>query len=93
MDKNEVLQQLAEEWNQEAVREDELTVIETSRFLKDAGMEMSTSYVGRKMKKLVDDGVLKSRTAKRNGVGGTIHAYSPVEGKTWEDVLQYIKKK
>jgi len=91
--KNAVLMALAEEWGIHDVKEDEFTRNELDAMLKEVGSEISPAHIQRKLKALVTDGVLTSRSARIPGGGGRCNAYKPAEGKTWEDVLQYIKVK
>lgn len=90
MDKNEVLKALAHEWGIEEVKENEFTRNDMLQMMKDAGYDVSENYVGKKIKSLTEAGILQGRSAKRP-FGGKVNAYSPAEGKSWEDVLQYIK--
>lgn len=90
MDKEKVLAQLSREWCVLPPREDELTARDIMNALKSVGSLNSKEYVYRKLKDLCDQEILQKRQALRSG-GGKITAYSPAEGKSWEDVLQYIK--
>ena len=93
MDKERVLKALADEWRTEAVREDEFTTNDMRDILKDVGSDSGKHIVYDKLGKMVADGILSVRKARRKQAGGNVNAYSPAEGKTWEDVLQYIKVK
>jgi len=90
MEKDKLLAQLSQEWCISKPRDDELTARDIMDALKAVGSLNSKEYVYRKLKDLCDQELLQKRPALRNG-GGKITAYSPAEGKTWEDVLQYIK--
>ena len=91
--KEAVINALAKEWHTGIQTENEFTTSDMSRALSQTGTSLSRGEISRKMKKLIDDGVLQSRRVKRKDGSGSCNAYSPVEGKSWEDVLQYIKKK
>lgn len=90
MDKEKVIQQLANAWAITDIREDELTTSEVREALKEVGSRNSREFVSRKMSSLVEQEILQRREVRVVG-GGRKYAYSPAEGKTWEDVLQYIK--
>lgn len=92
MDKERVIQQLASAWAITDIREDELTTADMREALQAVGSRNSREFVSRKMSALMEKGLLQRREVRVNG-GGRRYAYSPAEGKTWEDVLQYIKVK
>ena len=91
MDKDAIIAQLTNEWNMEPVRENEITI----RDLTESGrINLSSDAIRNRLDKLEKDGVLKKRQARnQSDTGAHCSAYSVAEGKTWEDVLQYIKKK
>jgi len=91
MNKDDVLKQLAHEWAVTDIRDDELTTSDIKDALYKAGSRASKEFVSRRMKRLVDEGLVQRREVRLAEGGGRRFAYSPVEGKTWEDVLQYIK--
>jgi len=93
MDKERVLKALADEWRTEAVRDDEFTTSDMREMLKVNGSDNSKDFVYQKLGRMVADNILSVRRAKQKQAGGSVNAYSPAEGKTWEDVLQYIKVK
>ena len=84
---------LANAWSCELVREDEFIVNDFENILAQAGLDLCKSHIQRKLKDAVDAGMLKARTAKNPLSKGTCNAYNPPEGKSWEDVLQYLKDK
>lgn len=91
MDKDAVIAQLASEWNMEPVRDDEITVKD---FVEFGIIDLSADTIRNRLDRLEKEGILKKRQARNQSEsGGHCSAYSVVEGKTWEDVLQYIKKK
>ena len=92
MDKDKVLQQLVDAWAVTPIRDDELTIKDISEALRKAGSKHSKDFVHRRVTNLLDVGVLQRREVRVNGSSqGLSYAYSPADGKTWEDVLQYIK--
>ena len=91
--KEEVLRMLAKAWSCDNVREDEFTVADFVRILNSVGKKIGKSHIQRKLKDMVDAGKLKVRSAKNPATKATCNAYSPPEGKSWEDVLQYLKDK
>ena len=94
VNKEEVLTTMSKLWADDAVRDDELTKIEIINAVTEIGGSVSASYIDRRLIKMCDEGIMGRRSAKRRtGVGGKCYAYSPAEGKTWEDVLQYLKNK
>jgi len=94
VNKEEVLMELSKLWTADAVRDDELTKAEIMESIIKIGGKVSKSYIERRLIEMCDEGIMGRRSAKRrSGVGGKCFAYSPAEGKTWEDVLQYLKNK
>jgi hypothetical protein len=89
MDKDAVIKILTKEWNREPVREDEMTINDFVEFSKPK--TVSREVIRKELEGIVDAGLLVVREAKMVGVAGTCNAYSLAEGKSWEDVLQYIK--
>ena len=92
MDKEKVLAQLADVWAVTDIRDDELTLNDVRDALKAAGSKHSKEFTTRRMKSLLEAGLVERREVRIGSkAGGVQYAYSPVEGKSWEDVLQYIK--
>ena len=93
MDKEKVLNELAEAWGMLPQQENELTSGDILQYFSEQGFILSLGYIQRKLKTLADQKMLQYRIIMSSSGGGNTKAYSPVNGKTWEDVLQYIKKK
>jgi len=93
MEKDKILTQLAKEWGQFPQQENELTVTDIIEAISGAGATASEAHIQRKLKKLVKENLLVSRKINSHSGGGQRWVYSPVEGKTWKDVLQYLKNK
>ena len=91
MDKEKVLIMLAKEWGVLPIQENELSTRDILEAIHKSGAEASEGHVQRQLKKIIQEGLLTKRGVKSHSAGGHLNVYSPVEGKTWEDVLQYIK--
>lgn len=90
MDKNAVLKQLIDEWNQDPLQEDEFTIKDLEELPE---LNLKKDAIRNRLESLISGGVLKKRLVRNPYSSGNCSAYSVAEGKTWEDVLQYIKKK
>lgn len=93
MDKEKVLEQLAKAWGAFPQQDNELSARNIFDAIELAGGTISMGHVQKNMKKLMEEGWLSGRRINAHASGGKMHVYSPAEGKTWEDVLQYIKEK
>lgn len=89
--KTEVLRALTEEWGCLPPKENEMVVKEFEAILNQIGMDLHRSTISTKLSNMISKGMLQDRWAQNPGGGSRIKAYSPAEGKEWEDVLQYIK--
>lgn len=93
MDKEEVLKQLAKAWGDFPQQENELSGRDILEAIELAGATVSIGHIQKQMRKLMDEGWVSSRKINSHASGGNMQIYSPAEGKTWEDVLQYLKNK
>jgi predicted transcriptional regulator len=91
MDKEKVLRILAKEWGVLPQQEDEFSTKDILEAIRELGAVASEGHIQRKLKKVIQEGFLTKRAIKSHAGGGHMNVYSPAEGKTWEDVLQYIK--
>jgi len=91
--KDEVLRALVQEWGLTEPKENEMTVKELVDIMNMSDHTTDTSNIYNNLAKMVDQGILQNRWAKNPHGGSRLKAYSPAEGKTWEDVLQYIRGK
>ena len=93
MDKEKVLEQLAKAWGDFPQQDNELSGRDIIDAIELAGATASIGHIQKQTTKLVNEGWLSARKTNSHSSGGTMRIYSPVEGKTWEDVLQYLKNK
>jgi len=91
--REEILTMLAKEWGILPKQPNEFTTTEIAETMEKIGYEGGQTHIQRQVKGCVDAGFIQSRTIKSHGGGGQQKAFSPVDGKTWEDVLQYLKDK
>lgn len=98
MKKNDrVLSQLAKVLNPDPVQPGELTIKEIYTKNVDQAVDIDGyRYLGEeairyRMEKLVKEKLLTRRKAKRKD-GQPCIAYKPVDGKTWDDVIEYLNK-
>ena len=80
------LKELAAAMDPEPVADGEYTIQDLEQVITGLG----TEAIRYRMAKLVLDKLLTRRKAKRSD-GQPCIAYKPVEGKTWDDVIDYIK--
>ena len=91
--REEILKSLAKEWGILPQQENEFTVKELIKTIGSLGYEGSDGHITRQIKKCVSAGIVQLRSIKSHKGGGHQNAFSPADGKTWEDVLQYLKDK
>lgn len=91
--KDDVLNALAEEWGLTDATDDEFTQSDLEEALRATKSVVSSSTISRKLSIMADEGIIEHREVRAATTGGRCKAYKPAEGKTWDDVLQYIKKK
>lgn len=90
MDKEKALNQLANAWGINEIKEDEFTIAELENTLRTIGRSLGRSCIQKKLKGLVDVDMLAVRQVKNPVARGSCFAYKPAVGKTWEDLLQYF---
>ena len=91
MDKERVLRMLAKEWGVLPIQENELSTRDILEAIHKSGAEASDGHIQRQLKKVIKEGLLTKRAVKSHAGGGHMIVFYPAQGKTWEDVLQYIK--
>jgi len=84
---NNILEQLAAAMDPEPVQVGEYTIKDLSSLITGRGVEA----VRYRMEKMVDNKLLTRRKA-RGKDGLPCIAYSPAEGKTWQDVIAYVNQ-
>jgi len=91
--REEILITLARTWGILPKQANEFTTNEIIKVIENLGYEGGQTHIQRQVKECTDAGLLQARKIKSHEGGGNQNAFSPADGKTWEDVLQYLKDK
>lgn len=91
MDRGNILEMLAKEWGTLPQQDNEFSANEIHEFITKAGYVTNFDMIKKRLRSLEGQGILTTRGITAAGSGGRRYLYSPADGKTWEDVLQYIK--